>query len=363
VKTIIRRKLANSKRRIERRLDKFDVRGCCEPIMTASNIHYEIADRVRGIAAGGIGVIHALALQVGLREAIDRRLHLFKIHLPYHESDHVLALAYLPLCGGTCLEDLELLRQDEVFLDALGARRIPDPTTAGDFCRRFTSASIQTLLDLINDTRIRVWAGQPAAFFEEARLDMDGFLVETTGQCKAGMDIAYDGTWGYHALVLSLANTGEVLSVVNRSGNRPSQEGAAAEVDRALEVCFRGGFRCVLLRGDTKFAQTEHLDRWDDDARIRFHFGFEAFANLQGIAEKLPAHAWRRLQRPARYEVKTAARQRPDNVKEARVVAREFENQRLRSEEVAEFNYQPTACRKGYRMVVVKKNISVEKGE
>jgi hypothetical protein len=363
VKSIIRRRLARSKRQIERRLDKFDIRGCCEPIMTVSNIHYEIADRIRGISVGGIGVIHALARQIGLRDAIDERLQLFKIHLPYHESDHVLALAYLPLCGGTCIQDLELLRQDEVFLDALGARRIPDPTTAGDFCRRFTSASIRTLLDLINETRIRVWAGQPAAFFEEARVDMDGFLVETTGQCKEGMDIAYDGTWGYHALVLTLANTGEVLSVVNRSGNRPSHEGAATEVDRALEVCFRGGFRRVLLRGDSKFSQTEHLDRWDDDPRVHFIFGFEAVPKLREMAEYLPARAWRRLRRPARYEAKTAARQRPDNVKEARVVAREFENQRLQSEEVAEFNYQPTACRQTYRMIVVRKNISVEKGE
>jgi Transposase DDE domain group 1 len=363
VKTIIRRKLANSKRRIERRLDKTDVRGCGEPMMTASNIHYEIADRTRGIAAGGIGVIHALARQVGLCDAIDRRLQLLKIHLPYHESDHVLALAYLPLCGGTCIEDLELLRQDEVFLDALGARRIPDPTTAGDFCRRFDSVSIRTLLDLINDTRIRVWAGQPAAFFEEARVDMDGFLVETTGQCKEGMDIAYDGTWGYHALVLTLANTGEVLSVVNRSGNRPSHEGAAAEVDRAAQVCFRGGFGRLLFRGDSKFSQTEQLDRWDDDRRIRFIFGFEARPNLREIAEKLPARAWRRLQRPARYEIKTGPRQRPDNVKEVRVVTREFENQRLQSEEVAEFDYQPAACHKTYRMAVVRKNISVEKGE
>jgi hypothetical protein len=363
VKAILRHKLANSKRRIQRRLDKTDLRDCSKPMMTASNIHYEIADRSRGIAVGGIGAIHALAHRTGLIDAIDQRLQLLTIHLPYHESDHVLALAYLPLCGGTCLEDLELLRHDEVFLDALGARRIPDPTTAGDFCRRFTKDTIGTLLDIIDDTRLRVWAGQPAAFFEQAIIDMDGFLVATTGQCKRGMDIAYDGTWGYHALVLTLANTGEALSVVNRSGNRPSQEGAAEQVDRTLQVCFRGGFRSVLLRGDTKFAQTEHLDRWDADPRVRFVFGYEAMPNLKAIAEDLPASAWRPLQRPARYAVQTQPRQRPDNVKEARVVAREFENQRLRSEEVAEFNYQPTACTKTYRMVVVKKNISVEKGE
>jgi Transposase DDE domain group 1 len=363
VKTIIRRQLASRKRRIERRLDQANLRGCSRPMMTARNIHYEIAGRTRGIASGGIGLIHALARRLGLIDAIDRRLRLLKIHLPYHESDHVLALAYLPLCGGTCLQDLELLRHDEALLDALGARRIPDPTTAGDFCRRFSRDSIQALLDLVNDTRLKAWAGQPADFFGQAILDMDGFLVETTGQCKQGMDIAYDGTWGYHALVLTLANTGEVLSVVNRPANRPSHEGAAELVDQATAVCFRGGFRRVLLRGDTKFSQAEHLDRWDDDPRVRFIFGFEALPNLRAIAEDLPARAWRPLRRPARYAVKTAPRRRPDNVKEAVVVARGFENQRLRSEEVAEFNYRPTACRKTYRMVVVRKNISVEKGE
>jgi hypothetical protein len=363
VQAIIRRKLAHRKRQIQRRLDKKDLRGCSQPMMTARNIHYEIADRTRAIGSGGIGLIHALARRLGLIDAIDQRLELLKFHLPYHESDHVLALAYLPLCGGTCLQDLELLRHDAVLLDALGARRIPDPTTAGDFCRRFDPDSIQTLLDIVHDTRRKVWAEQPAAFFEQAILDMDGFLVETTGQCKQGMDIAYDGTWGYHALVLTLANTGEVLSIVNRPGNRPSHEGAATLVDQTLPVCFGGGFRRVLLRGDTKFSQSEHLDRWDDDPRVRFVFGFEALPHLKALAEDLPARVWHPLQRPARSEVQTTTRQRPDNVKEAVVVARQFENQRLRSEEVAECNYQPTACRKTYRMVVVKKNISVEKGE
>lgn len=363
MKTIIRRKLANSKRRIERRLDKKNLRGCSQPMMTARTIHYEIAERGRGIAVGGLGALHTLARQLGLIEAIDRRLELLKIHLPYHESDHVLALAYLPLCGGTCLQDLELLRHDEVLLDALGARRIPDPTTAGDFCRRFTPETIQTLLDVIDEARLRVWAGQPDAFFAQAILDMDGSLVATTGQCKQGMDIAYDGTWGYHPLLVSLANTGEVLSLVNRSGNRPSHEGAAAAVDRALAVCFRGGFRRVLLRGDTDFSQTEHLDRWHADPRVRFLFGYDALPNLKGRAEDLPARAWRPLERLARYQVQTVPRARPDNIKEAIVVARQFENVRLRSEDVAEFNYRPTACTQTYRMIVVRKNLSVAQGE
>ena len=332
-------------------------------MFTARNIHYEISDRSRGIAHGGIGALHVLARQLGLIDAIDDRLHLLQIHLPYHESDHVLNLAYNALCGGTCIQDIELRRNDEVFLDALGAQRIPDPTTAGDFCRRFTVTDVQTLQDVFDDIRLTVWAQQPTAFFEQATIDRDGTLVATTGACKRGMDIAYDGTWGYHALVLSLANTNEVLSVVNRSGNRPSHEGAAEQVDRSVAVCFRGGFRSVRLRGDTDFSQTEHLDRWNHSGRVTFIFGYDSTPNLKDLAEALPARVWRKLQRPPRYTVQTKPRQRPDKIKEQIVVARQFDNQRLQSEEVAEFDYRPTACRNSYRMVVVRKNLSVEKGE
>jgi hypothetical protein len=363
VKTKIRQQLARRKHRIVRRLDKTKVQGCHQPVFTARDIHYEIADRTRGLAAGGIGAVHVLARQVGLIDAIDDRLHLLTFHFPYHESDHVVTFPYNALCNGMCLQDLEDRRQDEVFLDALGARRIPDPTTAGDFCRRFDESSIRLLQDIVHDVRIGVWAKQSADFFQQARIDMDGVLVATTGQCKQGMDIGYDGTWGYHVLVLSLANTGEVLGLVNRSANRPSHEGAATEVDRVLPVLFRGGFQQVLLRGDTKFSQSEHLDRWHADPRVRFLFGYEALPNLKALAADLPENAWQTLQRPPRYAVPTQARQRPDNIKEAIVVQREFQNTKLRSEQVAEFPYQPSACRQTYRMVVVRKNLSVEQGE
>jgi hypothetical protein len=363
VKTIIRRKLANRKRRLERRLDKNDNRGCDRPMFTARNIDYEIASRIRGTGYGGIGAMHLLARRIGLIDAIDQRLHLLKIHLPYHESDHVLNLAYNALCDATCLQDLELRRQDEVYLDGLGARRIPDPTTAGDFCRRFKAHDVDTLQDIYNEVRKRVWARQAPSFFERAYLDLDGTLVPTDGECKGGMDIAYNGVWGYHPLVVSLANTGEVLRVVNRPGNRPSHEGAAREVDRALRVCLEAGFRSILIRGDTDFSQTRYLDGWSDDARVQFIFGLDVTAPRHILADDLPADAWQPLERPARYEVKTQRRQRPKRVKERVVRRREFKNIRLVGEHVAELSYQPTACRKTYRLIVVRKNLTVEKGE
>lgn len=326
------------------------------------NLRYMHSDRVRGLTSGGVGAMHQLAVHTGLVDAIDQHVQVLKRHLPYHESDHVLSVAYNVLSGGTCLQDLELRRQDEVYLDALGAQRIPDPTTAGDFCRRFAAADLEALHTAINQTRVRVWRAQPAAFFEDAVIDADGTLAETTGQCKEGMDIAYTGVWGYHPLVVSLANTQEPLFLVNRRGNRPSAEGAAERFDQARALCRDAGFRRVTFRGDTDFSQTRHLDRWDAEA-VRFVFGYDARANVIRCADTIPADAWTPLVRRAPAAIRTEPRQRPANVQAATIAARGFKNLRLQSEAVAEFPYQPTACTQPYRMVVVRKNISVERGE
>jgi hypothetical protein len=363
VKAKIREKIERCKRRMTRRLSRRDLGDCSQPTLTATNIHYEIADRARATSAGGIAAVHQLVERIGLPEAVNRRLRLLKMHLPYHESDHVLSIAYNLLAGGTCLEHLELLRNDEAYLNALGARRIPDPTTAGDFCRRFDISQIITLMDVFNATRVALWQRQPKAFRRLAVIEADGTMVETTGECKQGMDINYKGQWGYHPLLISLANTGEPLYVVNRPGNRPSHEHAAVYLDRAIALCRRAGFKKILLRGDTDFTQTAHLDRWDDAGDVQFIFGIDAMSNLYEIAEKLPKTAWKELVRRAKYVVQTQPRQRPQNVKEKIVEEREFQNIRLTKEYVAEFRYQPAKCDRTYRVVVVWKDLDVCRGQ
>ena len=362
MKPIPHRHHAAGKRKIRRRLDKPVTAPSPEPVITATNIHYEVATKTQAIACGGIGAVQLLVRKLGLAEAIDERLHLLKYHLPYHESDHVLNFAYNALCNGSCLDDIELRRNDVVFLDAIGADRIPDPTTAGDFCRRFGPDDVETLQDVFDRTRVNVWKQQPSGFFDEAVLDVDGTLVATGAGCKQGIDIAYDGTWGYHPLIISLANTGEVISIVNRPGNRPSHEGAAEQLDLTILLCREAGFRRIYLRGDTDFTQTKQLDAWDAEG-VTFLFGIDAMPDLKAITEDRPASDWSELRRPPQYAAQGKPRKRPEKVKDRIVRERGFKTLTRVREDVAEVAYRPTACQRTYRLIIVRQTIKVEQGQ
>ncbi len=195
---------------IKRRLEHAVRPNMSGPVLGRANIACELSARTKATGHGGIGLVAKLISAVGLAGEIDSSLELLKLHKPYHESDHVLNIAYNALCGGQRLQDIEARRCDRVFLDGLGTESLPDPTTAGDFCRRFDAPSILALQEAINRARLKVWKRQPDAFFEQpAVIDADASIVPTDAQTKQGMDISYNGTWGYSALLVSLANTKE----------------------------------------------------------------------------------------------------------------------------------------------------------
>ena len=354
--------LRKRKQELKKRLARRQWAAQPKPMFGARNIGYEMAERIRAMDCGGIGAFHQLARKSGLIRAIDERLHVLKRHLPYHESDHVLNIAYNSLTGGRCLDDIELRRNDEAYMDALGAERIPDPTTAGDFTRRFAEQDVLDLMEAINSVRPKMWKkGLKGSERQEAILDVDGTLAPTTGECKEGMGITYKGVWGYHPLLVSLANTQEPLYLVNRSGNRPSHEGAAEWLDRAIRLAGQS-FDRVCLRGDTDFALTANFDRWTEEG-VRFAFGKDATKNLVKIAEGLDPRRWSVLKRRQRLSKSGRSRRRPVNVKEQIVVEKGYKNLTLEKEHVAQFRYQPTRCKRSYRVIVLRKQLSVDQGQ
>jgi len=355
---ILNRRKENLTKRLERK--QFPEQG--RPMLRAQNIHYEMAERVRAIECGGIGAFHLLAYRSGLVDAINKRVHLLKRHLPYHESDHVLNIAYNTLSGGICLDDIELRRNDEAYMDALGAERIPDPTTAGDFTRRFSEEDVSELLEAINSIRPKVWKKRLSrAERKEALVDVDGTHAPTWGECKDGIGLSYDGKWCYHPLLISLANTMEPLYLVNRPGNSTSHDGAVEWIDRALGL-VRQSFKKVCLRGDTDFALTKHFDRWTKEG-VRFAFGIDAMPNLVGIAEGIDSRQWRVLRRREKEPLSGKRRKRPKNFKEEIVVEKGYRNIRLVREHVSEFSYRPGKCKRPYRVIVLRKSLSVEEGQ
>jgi hypothetical protein len=330
-----------------------------QPVFESANMQYEIGERAGGISMGGIGAVHMFVKKIGLDKVIDRNLQLLSYHRPYHESDHVLTFAYNIINGGKTIDDIELMRRDENFLKVLGAKAVPDPTTAGDFCRRFKVSDIHDLMDAINSVRINVWSKQNRHFFEMANVDLDGTITPTDAETKSGMDMSYKGVWGYHPLVVSLANTGEPLYLVNRSGNVASHSMASIYADKAIELLQGAGFRGIRLRGDTDFSLTAHFDRWDKSG-TKFVFGYDAKENLISDAKVFEEGDWEILQRKAAETF--AKRTRPINVKEAIVVKRGYQNIILRQENVIEFLYRPGKCGQDYRIVAVRKDLDVKSG-
>ena len=356
----ISQKLAKRKKKIAQRVKKKNWNNQPKPMMTGGNICYDVSGRHQGTAYGGIGNIHQLAKRSGLIDEINKRIGLLKRHLPYHESDHILNMAYNYLAGGSCLQDIELLRNDEAWLNALGAAIIPDPTTAGDFLRRFKKEDICEFMDVKNTVRSNIWRQQPASFRREATINVDGTISATCGECKEGMDISYNGQWGYHPLVISLHNTREPLYIVNRPANAPSHLDSAPWIDKSLEL-VGNHFEKVQLRGDTDFSLTRHFDKWDE--RCTFIFGMDARANLIEIANQIDPLEWEPLEKQPKYQIKTQPRRKPHNVKQQVVKKRKFKKIQTTAEDVVHLEYRPGKCKKTYRLIILRKTLDVIRGE
>ena len=357
----IKKVIKKRKRNLQARLENNN-HETIEPVFSARRAAFDMSEKISAIHCGGIGIINELVNAVHLPEKINSELKLLKRHKPYYESDHILNMAYNIICGGRNLEDIELLRNNAAYLDGLGTDRIPDPTTAGDFLRRFSEDNVRKLMEVTNETTVEMWKKtRKKESQDHGIIDVDGKIQEIFGECKEGMDMSYKGIWGFSTLVTTEATSGAHLYVVNRPGNKLSQEGAGEWIDKSIDV-VRQGFKRVYLRGDSAFSLTWKFDEWTDKG-TEFIFGYDTHANLINKAEKLRKNEWQALEKTFKENKSGKERGKKERVKEAMVIKREYKNLTTKKEFISEFRYKPVKCAREYRVIVLKKIIDVTEGQ
>ena len=259
------------------------------------------------------------------------------------------------------MEDIELRRNDEVYLDALGAQRIPDPTTAGDFCRRFEEDDVESLMDTFNKVRLKVWRQQPDAFFEGSGSGggRDIGPNHRRMQRRDGRGLRRD--MGLSPTVDFAGEHGRNVYLVNRAATGPRMRERPNGSIRHRVVPACGVRSDPAARGHR--LQPDPVFGWMGRPGRGLHLRHRRDEKPGGPGRPIGAGLLGAPGTSRKYEVASQPRQRPDKVKERIVRERGFENIRLRGEDVAEFAYRPGACDRDYRVVVVRKNLSVAKGE
>lgn len=321
---------------------------------------------------GGLILVEEFLRRFRVASRFDRAVEVLKLHLPYHESDHIITQALNLYVGGTCIEDQAKLQGDAGVLRMLKACRLPDPTTAGDFLRRFgttsNAAALPALRKVIDELQADVWKKQRrhGRKHEWAVIDMDGHLKNTYGEKKEGADFTRKGKFGFHPLLLSMAGTGECLAVRLRPGNVQSYEGADEELRRVLPR-VKKHHRKVLVRGDSHFDQREIREACEQ-AGVNFAFVSPSWSDRPGKAARIKD--WRPFRTRAQ-RARTERESKPDfdprwrkpNKKRMAVVARGYTNIDLARQWVAEIPHRPPGSDKTYRLIIRKQLLDIESGQ
>ncbi len=333
------------------------------PVFRTRRVRLESEKRGKVIAYGGLALAHKLLHRLGLPDAIDRELTLLKLHLPYHESDHVLTHTYNIFAGGTCIEDIASLQDSEAFRNLTGACRVPDPTTAGDFLRRFDADSLGVMDNVLDEQRGRIWKMLPRRMRQRATVDLDSTLKPVYGECKQGAEFSYKGTWSYHPLLISMAETNECLRLINRSGNVASADG----VEEALDPCLgrlTECFRRVIVRGDSAFYRRELITLCEAHG-ADFALVMRTSPALENAVKALPEACFRPF---TSHPEKSSCRRRPSRRKRERIRRLKAHRRGYRTlstvrEWVAEMRYRPTDLSKQYRVLVKRQLIEERNGQ
>jgi Transposase DDE domain group 1 len=334
-------------------------------VMRHPLLHLESDPRGEITHYGGLVLAQQFVRRFEVAQRLDNALTLFKRHAPYHESDHVLALAYTLYADGTCLEDQAVLQGSEAIRRMVGACRIPDPTTAGDFLRRFrTEPDVERLSGVTDEVEEAVWSKLPRKIrcrrkkHELALVDLDGHIKPLYGVQKEGADFSYDGRWSYQPLVVSLGGSGECLKVINQPGSARPSDAAAKAVKEVLARVMRH-FRGALVRGDTDFDRSDIFNAAIEEGAY-FAIGGRVHPNRAALAQRIAEENWKPFLPGAEREPRSRSSRhgRTANYRRQKAAERGFRTLSTITQWLSEIDYQPhglgSACRMIVRRILVE---------
>ena len=336
-------------------------------VMRHPLLHLESDPRGEMTHYGGLVLAQQFVRRFRVAQRLDEALVLFKRHAPYHESDHVLALGYTLYVDGTCLEDQAVLQGSEAVRRLVGACRIPDPTTAGDFLRRFKSVQdVEQLSGVIDEVEEAVWSKLPGKVrrrrkkHEVALVDLDGHIKPLYGVQKQGADFSYDGRWSYppagaragQPLVVSLGGSGECLKVVNQPGSARSSD-AAAEAVKAVLPRVKRHFRNAIVRGDTDFDRSDIFNAVMDK-RAYFAIGGRLYPKRAALVGAIAEKDWKPFVPRAEREERGGPSRHgyTRNWRRQKAAERGYRTLRTVKQWLSEIDYQPHGLDSPCRMIV-----------
>jgi hypothetical protein len=328
-------------------------------VMRHPLLHLQSDPRGESTHYGGLVLAQQFVRRFRVAQRLDEALALFKRHAPYHESDHVLALAYTLYADGTCLEDQAALQGSEAVRRLVGGCRIPDPTTAGDFLRRFrTVQDIEQLSAVIDKVQEAVWSKLSRKVHrrrkkhEFALVDLDGHIKPLYGVQKEGADFSYDGQWSYQPLVVSLGGSGECLKVVNQPGSARSSDAAAKALKEVLPRVLRH-FGNALVRGDSDFDRCDIFNAAIDEGAY-FAIGARVYPNRAALVEAIAEKNWKPFFPRAEREERGRPSRRvyTRNWRRQKAAERGYRRLHTVKQWLSEIDYQPHGLEAPCRMIV-----------
>lgn len=312
---------------------------------------------------GGLSLALRLLVKLRVPQRINRALSLLRVHRGYFESDHVLTHACNLFAGGTCLEDIGHLQHSEPIRRLLGTEHIPDPTTAGDFLRRFDASDVDRLDRVIDEVQQDVWKLSHGRKKQaEVLIDVDSHVHHVYGHQMEGCDYTYKGGFGYHPLVLSIAGTQECLRIINRPGNFVSSTGTEDALEDVLPLLKRR-FKRIVIRGDSAFAKGPIFKKCEEHGAF-FAVVSPEHQNFHGLAENIAEEDWeefRQHERMLPVEDQPATRKRGEDVRRERTEARGKRDLRLQEQSIAEIPYRPARSKNTYRLIIRRQRINEHK--